>query len=115
MYARLDALWQRLSGARREPLLQSARRRFLTFTAALTIIIGTAWVGLTAGSVIADRPIIALLCALVPVAFVAFPYLALRSEISLDLLSHAYLITLYIVWLSRWEPSAAPFQPRLSF
>jgi signal transduction histidine kinase len=97
MYARLDALWQRLSGARREPLLQSARRRFLTFTAALTIIIGTAWVGLTAGSVIADRPIIALLCALVPVAFVAFPYLALRSEISLDLLSHAYLITLYIV------------------
>lgn len=97
MYARLDALWQRLSGARREPLLQSARRRFLTFTAALTIIIGTAWVGLTAGSVIADRPIVALLCALVPVAFVAFPYLALRSEVSLDLLSHAYLITLYIV------------------
>lgn len=96
MYALLDDLWDRISGDRKESLLQNARRRFLTFTAGLTILIATIWVTLTAGSVLADRPFLALLCGLVPFAFAPFPYLALRTNADLNLLSHAYLFTLYL-------------------
>lgn len=96
MYALMDLLWDRISGDRKESLLQNARRRFLTFTAGLTILIATIWVSLTGGSVSVDRPFLALLCGLVPFAFAPFPYLALRTNVDLNLLSHAYLVTLYL-------------------
>lgn len=96
MYAYLDALWDRLCDRRSDTLLQRARRRFLTFTAALTVLIASVWVSLTASSVFEGRPLIAFFCALVPAAFAPFPYLALRTNLSLDALSHGYLITLYI-------------------
>ncbi len=98
MYAYLDRLWERLAreGAADVSLLHSTRKRLLTFTAALTILIATIWVSLTAGSVIEGRPLVAVLCGLTPFLFLPYPYLALRSNVSLDLLSHLYLATLYV-------------------
>jgi len=93
----LDILWERLAGGEDASLLGNTRKRFLTFTAALTVAIATVWVSLTAGSVIEGRPFAAVLCGLAPLVFAPFPYLTLRSNISLDVLSHAYLITLYLV------------------
>lgn len=95
MFAFLDVAWNRLRRDSGDTLLQNARRRFLTFTAALTILIATIWIALTGASVIEGRPFVAILCGLVPLVFTPFPYFALRTNVSLDLLSHAYLITLY--------------------
>jgi len=99
MFAYFDAFWDRLSGATQPDasLLHVTRKRLLTFTAVLTIVIATVWVVLTSGSVVGGRPFVAFLCALTPFAFAPFPYLALRSKINLDLLCHAYLVTLYVV------------------
>jgi signal transduction histidine kinase len=99
MFAYFDALWERLSGTPEldASLLHVTRKRLLTFTALLTIVIATIWVVLTSGSVIGGRPVVAFLCALTPFAFAPFPYLALRSKINLDLLCHAYLVTLYLI------------------
>jgi signal transduction histidine kinase len=99
MVAYFDALWERLSGSPQldASLLHVTRKRLLTFTALLTIVIATVWVVLTSGSVIGGRPFVAFLCALTPFAFAPFPYLALRSKINLDLLCHAYLFTLYLI------------------
>lgn len=99
MFAYFDAFWERLFGPPRSDasLLQVTRKRLLTFTALLTIVIATVWVVLTSGSVISGRPFVAFLCALTPFAFAPFPYLAMRSKIDLDLLCHVYLVTLYLV------------------
>ena len=99
MFAYFDDLWERLSGSPQADasLLHITRKRLLTFTALLTIAIATVWVVLTSGSVIGGRPFVAFLCALTPFAFAPFPYLALRSKINLDLLCHAYLVTLYLI------------------
>lgn len=99
MFAYFDALWERLSGSPPldASLLHVTRKRLLTFTALLTIVIATVWVVLTSGSVIGGRPFVAFLCALTPFAFAPFPYLALRSKVNLDLLCHAYLVTLYLI------------------
>ncbi|ANP45669.1 sensor histidine kinase [Candidatus Viadribacter manganicus] len=99
MDAYLDAVWDRLSGAARSDasLLHETRKRLLTLTALLTIIIASVWVVLTNASVIGGRPFVAFLCALTPFAFAPFPYLALRSKINLDLLCQGYLVTLYSV------------------
>lgn len=99
MFAYVDALWERLSDSPQldASLLHVTRKRLLTFTALLTIVIATVWVVLTSGSVIGGRPFVAFLCALTPFAFAPFPYLALRSKINLDLLCHVYLVTLYLV------------------
>ncbi|MBI3440069.1 MAG: HAMP domain-containing histidine kinase [Proteobacteria bacterium] len=94
-YAAIDALWQWMSGDTdaQAPLLQVARRRFLTFTAVLTIASGVVWIALTSGTAAASRPFVAL----APLAFVPFPYLALRTSIKLDVIAHAFLITFFVV------------------
>lgn len=99
MFGWPDLLWERIAGARGEDisLLHDTRRRLLTFTATLTIVIATLWVTLTGGSVMGERPFLALLCGLTPLVFAIFPFLTLRSKISLDILSHAYLVTLYLI------------------
>ncbi len=95
----LDDLWERISGSRsdRVSLLHDTRRQFLTFTGILTVVIALIWVTLTASSVIGGRPLVAFACALAPLAFAPIPYLALRSNISLDTLSHAYLMTFFAI------------------
>jgi signal transduction histidine kinase len=99
MFAYFDALWERLSSSTQPDasLLHVTRKRLLTFTAVLTIVIASVWVVLTSGSVVGGRPFVAFLCALTPFAFAPFPYLALRTKINLDLLCHVYLVTLYLV------------------
>lgn len=98
-YAQLEALWERLSGDARRgvPLLQSTRKRLLTFTAFLTFVVALLWVALTGAPFITERPLFALLCASTPFAFLPFPYLVLRTNANLDLLAHIYLATLYLI------------------
>ena len=79
------------------PLLQSTRKRLLTFTALLTFAVALVWVTLTGPSLIDDRPIAALLCGVVPFVFLPFPYIVLRTAIDLDVASHVYLTTLFLV------------------
>lgn len=95
----LDDVWERMSrdGAAGIPLLTSARRRLLTFTALLTFVIALVWVTLTGVTLIAERPVVALLSAVAPFIFLPFPFLVLRTKIDLDALSHLYLWTLFAV------------------
>lgn len=79
------------------PLLQSTRKRLLTFTALLTFGVALVWVSLSSASLIEDRPIAAALCGIVPFVFLPFPYIVLRTSIDLDAASHTYLATLFII------------------
>lgn len=83
-------------GRSNDDLLVAARQRFLQLLAIVTIFIATIWVTLTGASVIAGRPLVAALCALAPVVFVPFPFLAQRVR-NFDYLAHAYLGVLYAV------------------
>lgn len=83
--------------ARGVPLLQSTRKRLLTFTASLTFVIALVWVTLTGPSLFDARPIAAIACGLAPFFFLPFPYIALRTSVDLDLVIHAYLATLFLI------------------
>ena len=91
----LDRLWEWLSGdsVNGTELLYSTRKRFLTFTALLTIVFSAAWVLLSSGTIAAGRPFVSL----APLAFTPFPFLVLRTRIDLDILAHAFLVTVYVV------------------
>ncbi len=96
----IDALWDQISGEGARgggTLLYATRKRFLTFTAFHTLVVAVVWVILTGGTVIDGRPFVAFLCVMAPIVFLPFPFLVLRTSIDLDLLSHAYLVTLYAV------------------
>jgi signal transduction histidine kinase len=97
-YARLERFWERLSGdaGRGVSLLQSTRKRLLTFTALLTFAVALLWVALTGPAMLEQRPLLALACATVPFLFLPFPYLALRTSLDLDILALGYLTTLYM-------------------
>lgn len=98
-YAWFEGLWEWMSGdaSKGVALLESTRRRLLTFTALLTFCIALVWVMLTGPSLMGDRPLIALMCGIVPFLFLPFPYLVLRTSINLDVAVHAYLATLYTI------------------
>lgn len=98
-YAWFESLWERVSGDADKgvALLESTRRRLLTFTALLTFCVALVWVILTGPSLVGDRPLMALMCGVVPFLFLPFPFLVLRTSINLDVAVHAYLATLYAV------------------
>jgi len=98
-YAWLNNIWEAMSGdvAAGVPLLTSAQRRLLTFTALLTFVIALVWVTLTGVTLINERPVVALLSALAPFMFLPFPYLVLRTQFDLNGLSHLYLGTLFAI------------------
>lgn len=83
-------------GRANDDVLIAARQRLLQLLAVVTIVIAAVWVTLTGGTVASGRPLVAALCALAPVVFVPFPFLARRVK-NFDLLAHAYLSVLYIV------------------
>lgn len=98
-YAWFEGLWERMSGDADKgvALIESTRRRLLTFTALLTFCVALVWVMLTGPSLIGERPLMALMCGVVPFLFLPFPYLVLRTSINLDVAVHAYLATFYAV------------------
>lgn len=98
-YAWFEDAWERMSGDARKgvPLLQSTRKRLLTFTALLTFVVAFVWVTLAGPSLIEDRPVAAFLCGVVPFVFLPFPYIVLRTSIDLDVASHAYLAMLFMI------------------
>jgi len=98
-YAWFEGVWEQMSGdqANGVSLFQSARKRLLTFTALLTFVVALLWVVMTGPPLIADRPLMALLCGMAPFAFLPFPYLVLRTSLDLNFAAHVYLATLYII------------------
>jgi signal transduction histidine kinase len=76
--------------------LLATRRRLLVLTSGLTFVIAFVWIAMTAGTVI-TRPALAVFCGLAPLFFLAFPILALRSQVSLEFLAHAFLLVLFAV------------------
>jgi len=79
----------------RTNLLTATRQRLLRLTSLCTGGVAALWVAASIGEIAPTRPVFAVFCALFPLLFLPFSFLAGGKAVSFDVLAHSFVVLLY--------------------